>query len=1403
VYFGTSSPGAFQGNQTATTFDPGAMANDTTYYWRIDEVNAGGTTTGTVWSFTTIVAAPAPASSPSPADSAVDVSITADLSWSAGSGATSRDVYFGTSSPGSLQGNQTATTFDPGTLDYDTTYYWRIDEINVAGTTTGTVWNFTTLVTAPTNECDNWQSLHPEWIFCDDFETEQDLSVNYNDRSENGMSVTTNDPFDGTYSLEQEYSIGQVDAGWITKFVGDNPHLASPGDKLDEIYYRFYHKFEDGFTGLPPKVAQTKIFMTPSDWTGGLAVYQWIGGNDLLVADIKTYDGSEYIWLPVTNSTLDYSDPANIGTWICIEVRVKLNTVGQSDGEVQYWADGQEILYATDLNLQAENSNGKGLNMVMWNCYWNSGSPVVQSRFYDNLVISTAPIGGWVKGTASNPNPADNDVDTPVSSVLSWTPGDYADTHDVYLGTDVNAVSDANQSSAEFMGNVDVNSYDPCGLDYSTTYYWAIDEVNDTTTWPGDVWSFTTEAQQPPAQASSPSPADSAVDVSITATLSWTAGAGADSHDVYFGTTSPGSFQGNQTATTFDPGTMDNDTTYYWRIDEVNGGGTTTGNVWSFTTIVAAPGQASNPSPADSATDVSIDTDLSWTAGAGSTSSDVYFGTTSPGAFQGNQTATTFDPGTLNNSTTYYWRIDEKNTGGTTTGVVWSFTTIEAAPGQASNPAPTDSATNVNIDADLSWTAGTGATSHDVYFGTTSPGTFQGNQTATTFDPGTMDNDTTYYWRIDEVSVGGTTTGVVWSFTTVVSTGDEIIGWWELNDASGSTAVDSSTYGNDGTLVGSPAWTDDAERGWCLDFPGNVTDYVAIPNESFFDLTGNMTVMAWMRASYVDWRNFSTIIAKGRDGQGGWALHKASRANAMSFWVDVSGMPWDGIQAGVGIFDGQWHHVAGVYDGSDAYIYVDGGLDSNSVSCSGSIVTNDWDVYIGLNSVGMYRAWEDLIDDVRVYNYALSQSEINDIYTGGPTPPGQASNPSPADSATDVSINADLSWTAGADTTSHDVYFGTSSPGAFQSNQTATTFDPGTMSNDTTYYWRIDEINAAGTTTGTVWSFTTEAELLPPGQASNPSPADSATDVSIDADLSWTAGADTTSHDVYFGTSSPGAFQGNQTTTTFDPGTMANDTTYYWRIDEINAAGTTTGNVWSFTTIVAAPGQASNPSPADSATDVSINADLSWTAGADTTSHDVYFGTSSPGAFQGNQTATTFDPGTMSNDTTYYWRIDEINAAGTTTGNVWSFTTIAASGPTSLFSDGFESGDLVTGGWTTSGDATVTERSSYTGAYGAEVAATSWMEKAISTAGFASIHVKYVRKTKGLDSGEYLYVEWYDGGAWNPLESTQDTSWLSQDITCPSGADNNADFKVRFRTNANKGNEYAAIDDVEITGTSQ
>jgi hypothetical protein len=105
------------------------------------------------------------------------------------------------------------------------------------------------------------------------------------------------------------------------------------------------------------------------------------------------------------------------------------------------------------------------------------------------------------------------------------------------------------------------------------------------------------------------------------------------------------------------------------------------------------------------------------------------------------------------------------------------------------------------------------------------------------------------------------------------------------------------------------------------------------------------------------------------------------------------------------------------------------------------------------------------------------------------------------------------------------------------------------------------------------------------------------------------------------------------------------------------------------------PGQASNPSPADGASNASTSSSLSWSAGSGADSHDVYFGTNpSPGGgeFQGNQGSTSLDPGTLAASTTYYWRVDEVNGLGTTTGDVWSFTTAAPGGAISLSANGYK-----------------------------------------------------------------------------------------------------------------------------------
>src|SRR5205085_754557 len=129
------------------------------------------------------------------------------------------------------------------------------------------------------------------------------------------------------------------------------------------------------------------------------------------------------------------------------------------------------------------------------------------------------------------------------------------------------------------------------------------------------------------------------------------------------------------------------------------------------------------PNPSNSATGVSTTPTLGWTA-ANATTYDVKFDTVNPPSTQVSsaQTGTSYTPSVLTNGTTYYWQIVARNSGGTTTGPVWSFTTVVAAPGTPTSPNPSNGSSGVSTTPTLSWTA-TNATSYDVQFGTVNPPT--------------------------------------------------------------------------------------------------------------------------------------------------------------------------------------------------------------------------------------------------------------------------------------------------------------------------------------------------------------------------------------------------------------------------------------------------------------------------------------------------------------------------------------------------------------------------------------------------------------------------------------------------------------------------------------------------------
>ncbi len=293
--------------------------------------------------------------------------------------------------------------------------------------------------------------------------------------------------------------------------------------------------------------------------------------------------------------------------------------------------------------------------------------------------------------------------------------------------------------------------------------------------------------------AHNPSPADGVLHEDTWATLGWLSGRNAVSHDVYIGESfddanngTVDAFRGNQADTTLIvgfPGFAYPDglvpgTTYYWRIDEVNDADPNSplkGKIWTF---AIPPKTAYFPDPADGAEFVDPGATLSWTSGFGAKLHTVYIGdnfedvyNATGGAARGTATYKPASP--LESEKVYYWRIDEFDPPNTYKGDVWSFTT----PGAVGNPQPTNGAVDVQMTATLNWTPADNAASHDLYFGadadavknaTTVSPEYIGPRSlgAESYDPGGLDWESSYAWRVDEVYPTGTVKGLAWSFAT-------------------------------------------------------------------------------------------------------------------------------------------------------------------------------------------------------------------------------------------------------------------------------------------------------------------------------------------------------------------------------------------------------------------------------------------------------------------------------------------------------------------------------------------------------------------------------------------------------------------------------------------------------------
>ncbi len=253
------------------------------------------------------------------------------------------------------------------------------------------------------------------------------------------------------------------------------------------------------------------------------------------------------------------------------------------------------------------------------------------------------------------------------------------------------------------------------------------------------------------------------------------------------------------------------------------------------------------------------------------------------------------------------------------------------------------------------------------------------------FAEGTIDDFRVYNRSLsaDEITrlyQQGATTYINKTIATNPDLNSGLVGHWTFDGADMTLNVaDSSGNGNTGYLNGFTSTTTAIGAiGQALDFDG-VDDYVNIGDSNSVDVTIT-TISAWIKTSQTSFPNgFAYIVKKDKfTGSGPYTLYTTSNNTFFALRSQDGGNP--SVSAGVNPNDGNWHHIVATYDGNTLKIYYDGDF-RNSANYTDTILVNATDVHIG--GWENYRLFDGLIDDVRIYNRALSADEITRLYNLG------------------------------------------------------------------------------------------------------------------------------------------------------------------------------------------------------------------------------------------------------------------------------------------------------------------------------------------------------------------------------------------------------------------------------------
>ncbi len=537
-----------------------------------------------------------------------------------------------------------------------------------------------------------------------------------------------------------------------------------------------------------------------------------------------------------------------------------------------------------------------------------NGSPHYYNGIMDEVAVfdqalTQAEILAAMQGLApaelaADPRPDDGAVDVPRDATVGWTPGKLAATHDVYFGTtfaDVNTAGRTDKKGVLASQGQTEATFDPPGsLAYGQTYYWRIDEVNkapDNTIFKGEVWSFTAEPYGYPIKPVAAKASSSQVGMGPEKTMD--------------GSGLTGDLHGTEPTTMWlsagaQPNWIQYEFDKAYKLYQLV--------VWNSNQLIESfLGFGARKVKVETSTD-----GTTWTPLA-----NVPEFSRGPGA-----------PGYTANTTVNFGGVEAKfvkltitaNWGGMAPSTGLAEVRFFYVPVQARSPQPATAATGISIDTDLNWRPGREAGSHAVYFGT-DPNALGAAKKVTdhSFDPGSLNFGTKYYWKVDEVNTV-TYPGDLWSFTT-----QEF-----------AVIDDFESYTDKAGAEVFAAWVDGVTDGRS----NSVVGLATAANGTFCDTSIFHGGKASMPFEYNNVKaSFYSEATRTFDPMQDWT---GNGANTLSLWV--KGWPVDFVDKGNGAFTvGASGHD--IWDGADDFRFV-----FKQLSGDGSIVakvdglanTNAW-----------------------------------------------------------------------------------------------------------------------------------------------------------------------------------------------------------------------------------------------------------------------------------------------------------------------------------------------------------------------------------------------------------------------------------------------------------------------------